>query len=119
MGGLIGGLIHTRGPKATPEYEALSKIEVNSRETFQAVVAQTQMLSLGNRLFNVPASFTVPKYAIQGGGGSANVSAGGHSFTFNISGASNPQAVASAVVAKIQTELRTQGSYVSSRGSRN
>ena len=121
LGGLIGGRFGKKKDEVTPEYAALDRIDRNTRDTVSAVENQTrQLLSLDNRLLNVPATFRVPQYAIAGGGGGAFGVAGGNTFqiSIQISESSNARQTAAMVVDQLRAELRGAGSYVSPRGTR-
>jgi hypothetical protein len=68
--GFLGSRLGKERHEQAPAFEALQKIERNTRETV-AVHPEPdwQVLSLNNRLLNAPATFQVPLYSIQAGGG--------------------------------------------------
>lgn len=124
LGGLVGGLFGGRVGKNSPQpISALDRIERNTRETVTAVQNQTRVLTLENRLLNVPASFRIPGYAIAGGGaGATPFGFGGTNVqiaAIHINGAQSPQATADALVTRLRTEARGAGSFVSPRSTRN
>lgn len=125
IGGVLGGFLGGRfgkGKQAPPELSALERIERNTRETVQAIESQTKMLTLDNRLLNVPASFRIPSYAIQAGGGLGPAGAqpaGNGPIIVNVTEASDARKTADMVVERLRSELRGQGSFVSPRGTRS
>lgn len=120
LGGLLGGLIGKRHA-VTPEFQALDAISRNTKESVTAIENQTKMLTLGDRLMNVPSNFTIPSYSIAGGngfqvgGGVPSMSATPGPITIQVNGANDPQATARAVAAELRSQLLGQGSFNSTR----
>jgi TP901 family phage tail tape measure protein len=123
LGGVLGGLFHKSKPTQTPEYSALEAIARNTRDTVTTIDNQTRsLLSLDNRLLNVPASFRVPQYSpIGSAGAGAFGTSGGSTFgdiNITVHEASDARQTAALVVDQLRAELRGAGSYVSPRGTR-
>ena len=107
LGGLFGGRIGKQSPP--PQFEALSAIERNTRETVTAIENQTKMLTLSDRMMNVPAGFRIPSYALGGGAGMIV-----NSIQVNVQGG-DPARTADAVVKQLREELRGQGKFRTTR----
>ncbi len=118
LGAALGGYIGKQLAPGSKDQQSdpLQRIERNTRETITAIENQTgKLLDLNNRLINVPTSFAVPSYRPSdvGGGGGIQVSGG---ISITVQGSGDPAATAQAVYDRLQSELRTQATFVDSRG---
>jgi hypothetical protein len=119
-GGALGGLFKKKKPETPIEMAPLEAIERNTRETVSVITNQSKLLQLDNRLLNVPATFSVPRYAIEGGGSTAGGSteAGFGQIHIHVNGAQNPEATGNAVVGALRKQLGQGGSFISPRSPR-
>jgi hypothetical protein len=113
LGGLVGGLFG--GTPAPPrELSSLERIERNTRETVTAIANQTAVLTLDQRLLNVPSSFRVPEFAplFAGSGSSGAPQQTVQNVQITIQDARDPDKTAAAVSRELNQLYRSSGSYV-------
>jgi hypothetical protein len=119
LGGLVGGQFGGKNPELPND--PLQRIERNTRETVTAIENQSRLLELQDRLINVPATFTVPRYrpsdvgGWNGGGAAGNTTSVG-SIQITVSGANDPAAVADAVYQRLSHEMQVQVHTAGLRG---
>lgn len=113
LGGAIGGLFGSGDEsKPPPELQTLERIERNQRATITAIENQTrQLLSVDNRLLNVPASFTVPGYRPLGL--SSGNSTG--SVVINIDARGASPGMEANIESAVRRGLRAEGTYTDFR----
>jgi hypothetical protein len=120
VGGLLGSLFHRKPPpKNTPEYEALVKIERNTRESVDAITNQTRnLLSPENRLLYTPSTFSMPQMQPFGSGSSADAAAGAANITVEVNinaGERSTADLAAEIAGHIKAQLNTVGTFTNSR----
>jgi hypothetical protein len=116
-GGLLGGLFgKPKPPKPIKELSPLERIERNTAATVTAIQNQTDLLTLDNRLLNVPSSFTVPSYRpLTTGSGLAEPQYVTQQVSITIQDARDPDATAAAVAQALRGQLRASGTFVTRR----
>lgn len=119
VGGFLGSLFHRRVPKNTPEYEALAKIERNTREAVDAISNQTRsLLSPENRLLYSPSTFAMPGMQPFASGSSAEVAGGQANVKIEVNinaGDRSAADLAAEIAGHLQSELVTIGTFTNPR----
>lgn len=125
IGSLLGGFVGSRfgkpdEPPPIPQFDALAKIERNTRETAESIQNQTRtLLSPENRLLYAPSTFQMPGYKPFDAGQSNTSSVNGPNtlppIVINVNGAQDPQTIAEQVAAHLKTQLGDFGTYTDSR----
>lgn len=118
VGGALGSLFKRKAPpKNTPEYEALSKIERNTRESVNAITNQTRsLLSPEDRLLYAPSTFSVPQMQPFGGASAASNTTVQMQISIPINAGDRSTAdLAQEIAGHLKTQLATLGTFTDSR----
>lgn len=116
FGGLLGGLFDKKPEPPKPELQALELIERNTRDSVTALQNQVELMTLDDRLLNVPTTFRVPDYRpLTVGSGAPGQVPGAMNVSIVINDARDPDAVAKAVSKELRSSMRSSGLYVSTR----
>lgn len=117
-GGLLGSFLHRKAPpKNTPEYEALAKIERNTKEAVDAISNQTRsLLAPENRLLYSPSTFQMPQMQPFSSGSGQAVAGGNAKIEININGAGREAGdIATEVANRLKSELMGFGTFTDTR----